>query len=245
MGQAQDLLKAQLQATQMLNKIEHHHRTMQQRQAELKAALGRDLESPNIAVGEVEATRIDFTEAQVGQAVKEHSIDLMVDRVAEDRSEKGLSLARKAYIPDFTLGYSYEKTGPGSRDYYMLTIGARIPLYFWRRQTPAVEQAALELSAAQSQVRAHELDAGASAEDQLVAIHASDRLLRIYDQGLIPQAENSLQAALASYRVSKVDFQTLISAFISLLDLHEEYYRELADRQIAVARLEQIIGELK
>ena len=113
-GQAQDLLKAQLQATQMLNKIEHHHRTMQQRQADLKAALGRDLESPNIAVGEVEATRIDLTEAQVGQAVKEHSIDLMVDRAAEDRSEKGLSLARKAYIPDFTLGYSYEKTGPGS-----------------------------------------------------------------------------------------------------------------------------------
>jgi outer membrane protein, heavy metal efflux system len=244
-GQAQDVLKAQLQATQMLNNIEHHHREMQQRQADFKAALGRDLDSPNIVVGEVEPTRIDLTEAQLGQAVREHSTDLMMDRAAEGRSEKALSLARKGYIPDFTLGYSYEKTGPGFRDYYMLTVGAKIPLYFWRKQTPAIEQAKLEMSAARSRIRAHELDSGASAEDQLVAIHASDRILKIYDQGLIPQAENSMHAALAAYRVSKVDFQTLILAFVDLLNLQEEYYRELADHEIGLAKLEQIIGEVK
>jgi outer membrane protein TolC len=47
-GQAQEVLKAQLRATEMLNEIEHHHRGMQQRQIDLKAALGRDLDSPNI-----------------------------------------------------------------------------------------------------------------------------------------------------------------------------------------------------
>lgn len=244
-GQAQDVLKAQLQATRMLNEIEHHHREMQQRQADLKAALGRELDSPNILVGEVKPTRVDMTQAQLGQAVRDHSTNLMMDRAAEERSEKTLSLAQKGYIPDFTLGYSYEKTGPGLRDYYMLTVGAKIPLYFWRKQTPAIEQAALETSAARSQIRAHELDATASAENQLVAIHASDRVLKIYNQGLIPQAENSMQAALAAYRVSKADFQTLVSAFVDLLNLQEEYYRELADHEIAVAKLEQIIGEVK
>jgi hypothetical protein len=54
-----------------------------------------------------------------------------------------------------------------------------------------------------------------------------------------------MQAALAAYRVSKADFQTLLSAFADLLNLHEEYYRELADHEIAVANLEQIIGESK
>jgi outer membrane protein TolC len=244
-GQAQDVLKAQLQATQMLSEIEHRHRETQQRQTELKAALGRNLDSPNIVVGEVKPTRIEVTEGQLGQAVRDHSTDLMMDRAAEERSEKALSLARKGYIPDFTIGYSYQKTGPGLRDYYMLTVGAKIPLYFWRKQTPAVEQAALDLSAARSQIRARELDTSASAEDQLVAIHASDRVLRIYDQGLIPQAENSMQAALAAYRVSRADFQTLISAFLDLLNLQEEHYRELADHEIAVAKLQQIVGEVK
>ena len=244
-GQAQDVLKAELQATRMLNQIEHHHREMQQRQAALKAALGRERDSPDIVIGTVQPTHIELTRDKLARAVEERSTDVMIDRATEERSEKALSLARKGYIPDFTLGYSYQKTGPGRRDYYMLTVGARIPLYFWRRQTPAVEQAALEESAARSQIRAHELDAGAAAEERLVAIHASDRVLRIYEEGLIPQAENSLEAALAAYRVSKVDFQTMLSAFVDLLELRQEYYRELADHEIAVAKLEQIIGEVK
>lgn len=244
-GQAQDVLKAQLQATRMLNEIQHHHREMQQRQVDLKAALGRDLDSPNIAIGAVEPTRVELTDTQLEQAVRDHSTDLKMDRAAEQRSERALELAHKGYLPDFTLGYNFEKTGPGLRDYYMLTVGAKIPLYFWRKQTPAVEQAALDRDAARSQLRAHQLDAGATAADALVAIHASDRVLKIYAQGLIPQAENSMQAALAAYRVSKADFQTLISAFVDLLNLREEYYRELADHEIAVARLEQVIGEMK
>ena len=244
-AQAQDVLKAQLQATRMLNEIEHHHREMRQRQADLKAALGRDLDSPNIPIGNIEPTRVELTDAQLERAVKEHSTDVMADRAAEERAEKALALARKGYVPDFTLGYMYQKTGPGFRDYYMLTLGAKIPLYFWRRQTPAIEQAELDRAGALSRIRADELDADASGENQLVAIRTADRVLGIYRQGLIPQAENSMRAALAAYQVSKADFQTLISSFIDLLNVREEYYRELADHEIAVAKLEQIVGELK
>lgn len=244
-GQAQDVLKAQLQATRMLNEIEHHHREMQQRQAELKAALGRDLDSPNIVIGGVEPTRIELTDAQLVQAVRSSSTDVMMDRATSERSEKVLALARKGYIPDFTVGYAFQKTGPSLRDYYVLTVGAKIPLYFWRKQTPAIEQAELDLAAARSQVRTHELEVGALAEDELVAIHASNRMLNIYRQGLIPQAENSMRAALAAYRVSKADFQTLISAFVDLLNLNEEYERELTDHEIAVAKLEQMVGDFK
>ncbi len=244
-GQAQDVLKAQLQATQMLIQIEHHHREMQQRQTDLKAVLGRDPDSPNIAADELAPTRIELTGTELAQAVRSHSTDVMMDRAAAERSEKALALARKGYIPDFTLGYAYQKTGPGLRDYYALTVGAKIPLYFWRRQTPAIEQAELELAASRSQIRAHELAVGADAEDQLVAIHASDRMLDIYRQGLIPQAENSMRAALAAYRVSKADFQTLISAFVDLLNLNQEYERELADHEIAAAKLEQMVGDFK
>jgi len=244
-GLAQDVLKAQLQATQILNGIEHHHREMQQQQADLKAALGRDPDSPHLGIGEIEETPVALSDAQIEQRVRERSPEVQTDRAAANRSDKALSLARQGYFPDFSLGYAYQKTGPGNRDYYMATVGAKIPLYFWRKQTPAIEQAALELASARSQLHAHELDAGASAEDQLIAIHTADRVLKIYSQGLIPQAESSMQAAMAAYRVSKVDFQTLISAFVDLLNVRQEYYRELADHEIAVARLEQIIGEVK
>src|SRR5215469_14189786 len=87
-GLAQDVLKAQLQATQMLNEIEHHHRELQQRQANLKAALGRNLDSPNIVVANVEPTRVELSDLQLGRAVRDHSTDVLMERSAEERSEK-------------------------------------------------------------------------------------------------------------------------------------------------------------
>ncbi len=241
--QLQDVLKAQLLATELLNQIEHHHREMEQRETDLKAALGRPLDSPDISVGGVEPTHIELTDSQLARIVAAHSTTLMMDRAAEGRGEKALELARRGFIPDFAVGYMYQKTGPGLRDYYALTLSAKVPLYFWRKQSLAVEQADLALSAARSQTRAHQLDTAASAENQLAAIHASERILAIYKDGLLPQAESSLQAAEAAYQASKVDFQTLISAFVELRNLNEEYYRELADHEIAVAKLEQIIGD--
>src|SRR5262249_28423353 len=108
-GQAQDVLKAQLQATEMLNGIEHHHREMQQRQAGLKAALGRDLDSPDIVVANVKPRRVELTDPQVRKAAGDRSTDVQMDRAAEERSKKALSLAHKGYIPDFTVGYAYQK----------------------------------------------------------------------------------------------------------------------------------------
>ncbi len=79
----------------------------------------------------------------------------------------------------------------------------------------------------------------------MIALKTTERVLTIYREGLIPQAQNSLEAALAAYRVSKVDFQTLLSALIDLLNVNQEYYRQVADHEIALARIEQVTGDLK
>ena len=244
-AQAQDVLKAQLEATRMLDEIEHNHLEMQQRQDDLKTALGRASTASDIEIGDVRPTKVSLASGPLTDLAERRSPDVQMERASRERSEESLRLAQKGYLPDFTAGYAYEKTGPGFPDYYMLTLGARIPLYFWRRQTPAIEQAALDAAAAHAQMRARMLDASASAQDQLVAIHIADRVLTLYREGLIPQGENSLGAATAGYRVGKVDFESVLSAFVDLRNLHEEYYREIADHEIAVARLEQTIGDLK
>ncbi len=67
--------------------------------------------------------------------------------------------------------------------------------------------------------------------------------MSIYRDGLIPQAETSQSSAMAAYRVGKVDFQTLLSSVLDLQNLRQEYYRSLADHEIAIAKLQQIIGD--
>ncbi len=244
-GLQQDLIKAQLKTTEILKEHAIHHQEEDQEQLELKQILGRDSDSRNIDIGEVEATHLQLGTSQLAQLADVGSPDLAADRAMEARSSDTLKLARQGYWPDFTVGYSYQKTGPGFRDYYMLSLGAKVPLYFWRRQTPAIEQAALEAESARAQTRATQLQVSSAGESSLIAMHTSERIMSIYRDGLIPQAETSEASAMAAYRVGKVDFQTLLSSVLDLQNLRQEYYRSLADHEIAIAKIQQVIGDRK
>src|SRR5208283_2558615 len=166
-GLQQDLIKAQLESTEILKEHAMHHQEEDQAQLELKQILGRDPDSPNIEIGAVEATHLELDTAQLARLSDAGSPDLAADRAMESRSAEALKLAHQGYWPDFTVGYSYQKTGPGFSDYYMLNLGAKVPLYFWRKQTPAIEQAALEAESARAQTRATQLQVSSDAESSL------------------------------------------------------------------------------
>src|SRR5579864_1219738 len=112
-GLQQDLIKAQLQTTEILKEHAMHHQEEDQEQLELKQILGRDLDSPNIEIGEVEATQLELDSSKLALLAASGSPDLAADRAMEACSAEALKLARQGYWPDFTVGYSYEKTGPG------------------------------------------------------------------------------------------------------------------------------------
>jgi outer membrane protein TolC len=242
-GLQQDLIKAQLQTTELLKEHAMHHQEEDQEQLQLKQLLGRDPDSRNIDIGDVEMTQLQLDSSQLTQLTDTGSPELAADRAMEERSAEALKLAHKGYWPDFTIGYSYEKTGPGFNDYYMLSLGAKVPLYFWRKQTPGIEQAALEAESAREQVRATQLQVSSDGESSLIAMRTAERIMSIYRDGLIPQAETSQASAMSAYRVGKVDFQTLLSSVLDLQNLRQEYYRSLADHEIAIAKLQQVIGD--
>lgn len=242
-GLQQDLIKAQLQTTELLKEHAMHHQEEDTEQLQLKQLLGRDPDSRNIDIGEVKATQLQLDPSQLSQLADSGSPDLAADRAMEERSAEALKLAHQGYWPDFTVGYSFEKTGPGFSDYYMLSLGAKVPLYFWRKQTPAIEQAALEAESAREQVRATQLQISSDGEGSLVAMRTAERIMSIYRDGLIPQAESSQASAMSAYRVGKVDFQTLLSSVLDLQNLRQEYYRSLADHEIAIAKIQQVIGD--
>ncbi len=243
MSQQQDVLKAQLAATSLLKDIEMNRDDIAATEASLKAMLGREQDSRDIEVATVTPTSLKLDTAQLGEAAGAQSSEVRMARAALSSSEASLALAHRDYWPDFSLGYQYNKTGPGFRDYYMLTVGAKIPLYFWRKQTPAVEQAAEEKASAQSQLSATRLTTLSDLRSSAVAVRTQERIITLYRDGLIPQAEATLRSAGAAYRTGKVDFQTLLSAVNDLLNLREGYYRAIADHEIAIARIKRIIGE--
>ncbi|HEV8493990.1 MAG TPA: TolC family protein [Candidatus Angelobacter sp.] len=244
MAQQQDVLKAQLEVTRILRDQELSRADFQQGQANLKAVLGREQDSANLAIDEVKPSVLPFDERRLRELAIDNSPDLQQATAMEQSSDAALEIARHNYVPDFNLGYAFQKTGPGFRDYYMLTVGATIPLYFWRKQTPAVEQAALEKESAHANTYSKRLSIGSELRTQAVALRSAERVMKLYNDGLIPQAEETQTSAQAAYRVGKVDFQTLLSAVIDVLRVKQEYYRTLADHEIAIAKIQTIVGDL-
>jgi len=243
MAQQQDVLKAQLQQTDVLKDLEMSEEEFQQGQASLKAILGREQDSANIEINDITPTSSAIPDNRLRELALANSPTLRQAHAMEDQSDAALAIAKRDYFPDFNVGYTYQKTGPRLRDYYMLSLGVKVPLYFWRKQTPAVEQAALEKESVQEDSYSKRLSVLSELQNQAIAQRISGRILKLYSEGLVPQAEETLTSATAAYRVGKVDFQTLLSAVIDLLRLRQEYYRTMADHEIAVAKIHEIIGD--
>ena len=77
---------------------------------------------------------------------------------------------------------------------------------------------------------------------QFVTAEKSADLLKIYREGLIPQARAELQAGMAAYQSNRQDFQALLASFLDVLKLDEEYWRTLAEHETALAQMEEVTG---
>jgi outer membrane protein, heavy metal efflux system len=243
MSQQQDVLKAQLELTSLIKEIAMNDEQYLQAQATLKGIVGREQDSPDVSIREISASVVKAEDAGLRELASKSSPVLRQALAMEEKSDVALSLAKKDYLPDFSVGYMYQKRGPGFSDLYQLTVGATIPLYFWRKQTPAVEQAALEKEAAHAETYASRLSTMSDLQSQIIGLETTARIISVYENGLIPQSRASQSSAFNSYRVGKSDFQTLLSSIVDVLRLQQEYFRALADHEIAVAKIKQIVGE--
>jgi outer membrane protein TolC len=242
-AQQQDVLKAQLAQTDVLKDVEMNQEEFEQGEANLKAIVGREQDSADIEIGEITPTILSISDSRLRELAIANSPALQQAHAMEEQSDAALVIAKRDYVPDFNVGYAYQKTGPGFRDYYMLSLGVKVPLYFWRKQTPAIEQASLQKESVLADSYSKRLSVLSDLQNQAIALRTSDRVLRLYTEGLIPQAEETLTSATAAYRVGKVDFQSLLSAVTDVLRVRQEYFRSLADHEIAVAKIRQTIGE--
>ena len=78
--------------------------------------------------------------------------------------------------------------------------------------------------------------------DNLAMIKASDRLMKIYSDGLIPRTKQDFTLSLSGYRTGTGEAFLLISKLKSLYDYEFAYWQQLVEREKAIARIEAITG---
>jgi outer membrane protein, heavy metal efflux system len=241
-GSQQDVLKAQLQRTMLLGEIAHHHQLMGSAQAQFRRLLNRPPDAPDIAPRQLVETPIGYTPDELLAKVRNNNPEVTGQHEMVKRQSLQVEIARKDRYPDFNLGYMYQHTGEKFPDYYMLTLNVRLPIHRSRRLDPELTQAVEELNRSRREYESQVQTAYFEVRDQYITAQTASEVLKIYHDGLIPQALSTYQAGLASYQTGKLDFQTLLSSFLDVLHFDEEYWKALADHETALARIEQITG---
>ena len=243
MGNQQDVLQAQLERTKLLREITMNQLEAEKVEAGIKQLLNRPQSSPDIETIELSETAVAYTYDQLLAAANVNNPDIAGAQKMIERQGLQVDLAKKDFYPDFNLQYMWQRTDPTQfRAYYVVTLGVRIPIYRGRRQQPELAQAEADQSRAKSDHEAQTQQTGFQLRQQFLGAEKSAELLKIYCEGLIPQARAELQAGMAAYQSNRQDFQALLASFLDVLKLDEEYWQTLSEHETALAQLEAVTG---
>ena len=243
MGAQQDVLQAQLQKTKLVREIAMHHLEVGKLEAQLKQFLNRPQDSPDIEPAGLTETPLLQNYQELLGAAKAQNPELAASQKMIDKQSLQVDLARKDFYPDFNVQYMWQRTDPMQfRAYYMLSVGVRVPIYRSRKQKPELAQAQFEELRARSELEAQSQQVASELRAQYVVVQQTAELLKIHREGISPQARSEFQAGLAAYQSNKQDFQAILTAFLDVLHLDEQYWQNLAEYETAIARLEQITG---
>jgi outer membrane protein TolC len=243
MGTQQDVLQAQLQKTKLLREIAMHHLQVGKLEAQLKQLLNRSQESPDIEPADLFETPLVQTYADLLAAAQIQNPEIAGAQKMIERQSLQVDLARKDFYPDFNVQYMWQRTDPAQfRAYYMLSVGIKVPIYRSRKQRPELAQAESEQLRARSELQEQSQRLAGDLRSQYVIVQQTSELLKIHREGLSPQARAEFQSSLAAYQSNKQDFQVLLTAFLDVLHLDEDYWQNVAEYETAIARLEQLTG---
>ena len=175
------------------------------------------------------------------QAAVESRPDLFARQARIRTEEANLALACREYYPDVNLVARYDGFMPEDMR-PQVGVDVNVPLRNARRSA-AVREASNRIAQRRAeyqdrldQVR-YEVQSGLSRASQ------SQRVVRLYEEKILPAAQRSLDSALANYTSGKLDFLRLIDAQRQLNAQREMYYQTIAEYHRRLAELERAVGE--
>jgi outer membrane protein, heavy metal efflux system len=247
-GLQQDVLKAQVEQSMLLDRELMLTADRQVAAARLSRLLGRPADPPLGPALQLPAEPLPSDPQALADQAAANNPEILMNEKMAAASEDLEKLARRSYYPDFTVMLGYGQRDPvtmngvkqESPDLVSGTVGFNLPIYSHRKQSQAVVE-----NQARAEQRRHERDdAALRVREAVAAAYAqarrAEQQIELYRSGIIPQSENSLHSALAGYQVNKVDFLTLLDNQKTLYDLQTKLLRLQVDYSQALARLDEL-----
>jgi len=249
-GQASqaDVLKAQTQLSRMMEELLKLGRERPMLEAEINRALGRGLRA---APAVPEAAELRETPLEL-EALHELALrtrpQLLALQSAIARSDKMLELARKDYYPDFDVRFSYGQRdsmpdGTKRSDMVSLTLAINLPVWRDTKRGPRLAEAQAMREQAQRMYEAQRNELAMKLRQQVAATDQNLRSARLYQKDILPQSRLTVEAALAAYRVNRVDFMTLLDNQMSVFNFEIAHATAVSAYNKALVEIDLLTGK--
>jgi len=244
----QNLVKIQLEITNITDKIEDLRSKEMSALAELNAFLLQDVTAdiPTELIDTVKT--ITLTTQRLDSLARVYRPFLKGILLSKEKAKLKEIVAGKEFYPNFSLGVNYSfrqnlvNSNMGGTDLFTVALGISLPLNYGSKYT-AKEQEAIsqqEFHSEQYFLALQFLDGkfgGAIAD-----LESLKERIKLFEDGLLPQAQQNLESTLASYQVNEVDFINVIDAQDQLFKIETNLYRLKTDYLKKIADLEFLVG---
>jgi len=236
-GAQQDVLRVQVEVTRLGQLGAELQADVEVRLAELDALLDRAADTPLSTTARL-SLRPDVRDLEgLMPALEAASPEMRAALLASEREGLAVSLARREFKPDLSLQAAYMNRG-GLDAMWQAGVGVRLPLSRSKRRAALLEAEA-RLRAVERRRESVRLRLRARTQQRLAQIRATERIAELYGNGIIPQAQMSVEAAIANYQAGKLPFISVLEALTRLYGDRTTYLRLLARHETTRAALEE------
>lgn len=240
----QDLLKAQLELTRLAEHMIRFERDTEVARARLNTLVGRDPATPLRVEGDYGVAASLPAETSLEQLALQVRPDLLEAETAAAKSGLEQSLAKKAYVPDFTASAGYMLMPPSSRmrNTYMVEGSMTLPWFDHRKHDAEIATATAAVTEQDAELAALRTEAFGQIRESLAEAEAAQKFAALYQNSLRPQAEATLHAAVIAYENNQTDFLNLLDSQMQVIDIDLAWLQALADFNARMADLELAVG---
>lgn len=247
-GSQQNILKVQVE----INRLEDRRLTLLNRkktsEARLNVLLDRSSDHPVKKPVQPEFRDFFYIKQQLIRLARDHRPELKMGDAWIEKSDRALILAKKDYYPDLTIGANYIEIDKGplmfsdnGQDAFNVVFSINVPL--WSNKLSSQVGSATKMVTAQKSVYKSILNKTLfEIEDNLFKIETARETSNLYQNVLIPRAEQSLKSAEVGYITGVVNFLDLLDAERVLLKIQFDYWKSYTDYVKGIADMERAVG---
>ena len=219
-------------------------RNLSDAQSQLNTLMNRDAFAPLgvPAAASVDHAHLSVTRLRGVTLVQRPEVQMAHAKIDAEKSK--LQLAQRAWIPDPALMVKGQRYNDAAETVSELDAGVSftIPWVNPSKYSAGVREARANLAAAEQGLEREQKEALRLLRDQLAKIETFHHHVELFDDKLVPQAQQAFEATRLSYESGKATFLDWISAQRNLRDIEAMGREHLAYYQMSVAELEAVIG---